>query len=99
MSKRIIFRPGNGQIGVIQGHNYSEIEVGPVDTDHGTVYRYKIGPYLSKHEYANPASARYDAIRPQRITLARQLVPDVITEADHATMHTHEGRLAGTALA
>lgn len=90
MPKRIIFRPGRNQIGVIQGHGYSDIEMRSM----GDGVAYKIGPYHSKAVYHNTAQAWYDAIRPQRITFAHLLVPDLATEADNARLY-QEGRLAG----
>ncbi len=79
MSKRIMFRPGEDQIGLIQDHGFSDIKVGP---DNGGSYRYKIGPYFSAEKYHNSVSAWFDARRPQRITFAHLLVPDLVTESD-----------------
>lgn len=51
------------------------IRVGPVETNHGTVYRYMVGRYLSEHEYHNAASAEHDAKRRQRITALGTIEP------------------------
>lgn len=73
----ITFKPSPESIGTITGQTYEDIRVGPVDTNHGTTYRYMIGVYWSEHEYFNPASAWYDARRPQLITFSNRLTPDV----------------------
>ena len=85
MTKRIIIKvdPIRNQLGVIQDHGYGDVLVGPMETDQGTAYFYKIGPYISKNPYANSASAWYDARRPQRITLDGELEPDLETEASN----------------
>ena len=52
------------------------IQVGPVDTPNGVSYMYRVNGKLSKHYYANSASATHDAMRPQKEDAEGRLEPD-----------------------
>jgi hypothetical protein len=45
----------------------ASFKVGPVGTPDGTVYYYRVAGVLSYHRYANAASARAAASKPQRL--------------------------------
>lgn len=51
------------------------IKVGPVETPLGTSYFYRIGDRLSESGYANTASARHDARKPQGVNERGRLQP------------------------